>query len=159
MIGTMRLPVFLVSLLLCAVVMFSVGHWLFPWKRGRSRSADLVGPVQPEPRPPTGHKLLLNKQEALPPGFDREFEAGLYPLSQVIAAAFETIPSSAGLYAVTFSPKTLEALRTGHAHLMHSVSGDRAIAVELNGQITGIGTIVEPGFDVLRGCFWSASLL
>ncbi len=155
----MRLPVFLVSLLLCAVGMFSLGRWLFLKKRRRSRSVDLVEPVQPGTRPPTGHKLFLNKQETLPPGFDREFEAGLYPLSQVIAAAFETIPSSAGLYAVTFSPKTLEALRTGHAHLMHSVNGDRAIAVELNGQIAGIGTIAEPGFDVLRACFATASFL
>src|SRR5260370_33312387 len=135
----MRLPVFLVSLLLCAVGMFSLGRWLFLKKRRRSRSVDLVEPVQPGTRPPTGHKLFLNKQETLPPGFDREFEAGLYPLSQVIAAAFETIPSSAGLYAVTFSPKTLEALRTGHAHLLHSLNSGRAIAVGLKGQNAGIG--------------------
>ncbi len=155
----MRLSLFLVSLL-CAVGMFSVGRWLFPSKRRRSRSAVPLEPVQRGRQlPATGHKLLLNKQGALPPGFDREFQAGLYPLSQVIAAAFETIPSSAGLYAVTFSPKTLEALRTGHVHLMHSVGGDRAIAVELNGRIAGIGTITEPGFDALRACFATASLL
>jgi hypothetical protein len=103
--------------------------------------------------------MILTKQNTLPPGFDRKFEAGLYPLSQVVAAAFGTAPSSPGLYAVTFSPKTLAALRSGHAHLMHSANGDRAIAVELNGKVAEIGTVAGSGFDALRACFATASLV
>lgn len=157
-IGTMRLPVLWVCLLVCAGV-FSAGLWLFVRKRRRSRSVDFAEPVQPARRPATTHKVLLTKQNTLPPGFDRKFEAGLYPLSQVVAAAFETFPSSPGLYAVTFSPKTLDALRSGHAHLMHSVNGDRAIAVELNGKVAEIGAVTGYGFDALRACFATASFV
>src|SRR5260370_42685028 len=103
----MRLPVFLVSLLLCAVGMFSLGRWLFLKKRRRSRSVDLVEPVQPGTRPPTGHKLFLNKQETLPPGFDREFEAGDYPPRRDIPPAFETILGFPALYAGTVPSKTI----------------------------------------------------
>lgn len=153
----MRFSVFWVCLLVCTGL-FSAGLWLSLRKRRSSRSVDFADPVQRGRPLATAHKILLTKLNTLPPGFDRKFEAGIYPLSQVVAAAFETFPSSPGLYAVTFSPKTLAALRSGHAHLMHSVNGDRAIAVELNGKVKEIPTVAS-GFDPLRACLATASLV
>lgn len=60
---------------------------------------------------------------------------------------------------MTFSPDTLTALRSGDATLMHSLKGERAVAVRLNGRVKELGTVTRPSFDVGRACFDTASLL
>ncbi len=95
----------------------------------------------------------------LPNGFERTVTASIFPLSQIIGTVLEKVDNPAGLYAVTFSPETLEALRSGDLRLMHSELGDRANAVSLNGRITEQGHIVSQRFDIARQCFAAFSLL
>jgi len=42
---------------------------------------------------------------------------------------------------------------------MHSLKGDRAVAVRVNGTVKELGTVATPGFDVGTACLAAASLL
>lgn len=155
----MRLLEVTLTFLLCSALTFVLGFWLAGRQRRHPHMADVMERGSHKVGTSPRHRLLLKKESALPPGFPRNCEAGLFPISQILAAAFVVSPGSSGLYAVTFSPETLAALRGGSAHFMHTMNGDRAVAVEVNGRVSEIGTIVEPGFNALRACFATASLL
>ena len=118
-------------------------------------------PLRLEPRTNPRYEVIVTKEKStiLPPGYARRATYGLFPMSQLVAATLEGISSSHGLYTVTFSPDTLAALRSGDATLMHSLTGERAVAVRLNGKVKEIGTVAETGFSVGRACFATVSLL
>lgn len=139
--------------------LLSGGLWLF-WRRQRGRSSEAVQPVASRRKAPRYEVIVTKEKTAVPPvGYSRRSEPGVFPISQLVAVALEGLPGSHGLYSVTFTPETLTALRSGDATLMHSLKGDRAVAVRLNGRVKELGTVTGPSFDVGRACLATASIV
>lgn len=151
--------------MLCGALLLG-GLWLL-WRRQREQSSENLPAVATRQKVAMRgarlrYKVHVDKQRKAtlpPPGYSRRVKAGVFPISQLVGTILEGAPSSQGLYSVTFSHETLEALRSGNATLMQSLKGDRAIAVRLNGKIKELGTVTRPGFDVGRACFATVSLV
>jgi hypothetical protein len=121
----------------------------------RSQSSEIPFREKGSDRAPD---LNICHAPTLPTGYTKAVDASILPLTAVINSVISGVPYSSGLYSVTFSESTLTALKSGDAHLMHSLVGDRAVTVGLNGQVTEIGHVVSRSPDTGRFIFATASV-